>query len=344
MVHSLGIQRIIVASISCLALVLLSLVVPSSAWANSSAPTVTRATSQRFANPIAITAHGKYVWVVDNSGGPDQHGLIYRINSSTGQTLPIRNPLIHAPAWVYSDGTNLWIGTQSGDGLIPSLLKLTIATNHVTRVMSKGVNGPVAMTTNGKYLWLLNDNGGSSVTRIDMATGAFTTNNSTETAGENAITSDKTYVWVSGAHLLRISIATNKVKVLDQRHFTDTNEIVSHGANVWFLAGNRHLTEMNAVSDKYRSFYNPAFQFSPAISIDGRNIWMSDDYDRDVLLFHVDTGKVTDVNSPDFSSQTLGLMPYAITSDGSHAWVTVKCNKIVNYKSVACSYVDRLSP
>ncbi len=329
--------------LSFLSVTLISLVVPASAWANGSSPHVTSASPQRFDNPVAITAHGKYVWVADDSGGAQHHGALYRIDIANGQTLPIINSLFDSPLWMYTNGVDIWIANQFGNPA-HSLLQLNIATNQLSRVASKGVNGPVDMTSQGKYLWLLNANGGSSVTRMNIATGAFTTNDAVVTAGENSITSDKSYVWVAGARLLRISEATNKVKVIEPNHFTNTSEIVSYGNDLWFRSGNRHLIEMDKTSGKIRSFYNPAFEFSLNLTTNGHFVWMADSENRSVVQFNAATGKVTEINSPDFLSRTVQLTPFSITSEGTNVWVSVLCDKVVDYKTVACAMVDEVRP
>src|SRR5580704_10880317 len=149
-------RRSFAVVLCCCLAALFSLVAPASAWAEGS-PIVTSASSTRFVNPVAITAHGKYIWVADDSGGAQHHGSLYRIDIANGQTLPIFSSLFDSPLWIYTNGVDVWIANQFGSPA-HSLLKLNIATNQLSRVASKGVNGPSYMTSHGKYLWLLNAN------------------------------------------------------------------------------------------------------------------------------------------------------------------------------------------
>ena len=94
----------LVAGVSLVASLLISL---PNAGAQGSTPTATLETSQRYFNPVAIFAHGKYLWVADYSAGAQHHGAIYRIDIATGKTMPIFSSLFDDPLWIYSDGTDL---------------------------------------------------------------------------------------------------------------------------------------------------------------------------------------------------------------------------------------------
>jgi hypothetical protein len=134
------------------------------------------------------------------------------------------------------------------------------------------------------------------------------------------------------------------VKVIDRSRFMDTDAIVSHGADLWFRSGNRHLIEMNKASGAIKSFYNPAFEVSSTLATNGRFVWMAGDLSNTVLQFNVRTGKVLTINSPHLFNRSLNMVPFAIASEGARVWVTVLCNKLVKSGFVACGTVDRITP
>jgi hypothetical protein len=320
---------------------------PSSAWAQGSKPVVRFQSSQKYFNPVAVFAHGKYLWVADNGGGAQHHGAIYRIDIATGKTVPIFSSLFDDPLWIFSDGTDLWIANQYGGAITNgnwsgSLLKLNIATNKLSKVVNKAIDGPTHMTSDGKYLWFMN--AGSVLMRMNIATGAFTANNSPVTAGEGVITSDKNYVWVGGARLLRISKATNKIKVIDPNRLTDINELDSTGTHLWVQWGNRHLVDLNIATGAIKSFYNPMFEFNYGIATNGHDVWMTDSYNRTVLQFDATTGKVMEIDSPIYSTLSNPSSLFAITSEGKHLWVTMNCEKLVNGLVAACGTVVKITP
>jgi sugar lactone lactonase YvrE len=348
LVTSLTTKKALVSGVAALALLMFSFT-PSRAWANGTTPVVTPASAQLYFSPVAVVAHGKYVWVADNGGGAQHHGAIYRIDIATGKTVPIFSPLLDDPMSIFSDGTDLWIANGEGGTIYNgawsgTLLKLNIATSTLSQVVSKAVRGPKEMTSNGRYLWILNGDGGSQLTRMNIATGEFTTNDSLVTAGEGTITSDKTYVWVGGARLLRISKATDKIKVIDPKRLTDIQALVSDGTHLWVRWGNRDLVEMDIATGTIKSIYNPMFESAPNITTNGRYLWMSDSYDKTVLQFDATTGKVTEINSPAYSSRRTAQSVYAVTSEGTTVWVTVSCNKLAHGVFVACGTVQKITP
>jgi hypothetical protein len=319
-----------------------------SAWAGTT-PTVTPASSQFYFSPVAVFAYGKYLWVADNSGGAQRHGAIYRIDIATGKTRPIFSPLFNDPTSIFSDGTDLWIANQYGGPIYNgsasgTLLKLNIATNQLSKVTGQAVKGPLTMTSNGKDLWILNGDGGSQVTRMNITTGSFTNNDSLVTAGEDAITSDKNYVWVGGARLLRISKVTNKITVIDPKGLTDIGALASDGSHLFVRWGNRYLVDMNIATGAMKSFYSPMFEFAPNITTNGRYVWMSDNYDRTMLQFDSTTGKVAEINSPAFSNPRLALSVSTVTSEGTTVWVGVNCSKLTKGVLVACGTVQKITP
>jgi DNA-binding beta-propeller fold protein YncE len=336
---------VLVAGISLVASLLIAL---PNAGAQGSTSTVTLENSQRYFNPVAVVAHGKYLWVADNSAGVTHHGAIYRIDIATGKTIPIVSSLFDDPLWIYSDGTDLWIANQYGGAIVNgswagSILKLDIATNTLTKVVNKAIVGPTEMTSDGKYLWFIGR--GSELLRMNIASGAITVNNSLATAGESVIASDKNYVWVGGARLLRISKATNKIKVIDPNRLTGIHALVSDGTNLWVQWGNRHLVELNIATGALKSTYNPMFEFNEGLVTTGNDVWMTDYYNRTVLEFDSATGKVTEIDSPLYSviggtQQEL----FAITSEGKHLWVTTNCSQLVNGLPKPCGTVLKITP
>jgi hypothetical protein len=212
----------------------------------------------------------------------------------------------------------------------------------LTKVLDKAILQPYEMTSNGKYLWFVNGVGGSALTRMDIATGASTTNDSLLTAAEVTIASDNNYVWVGGSRLLRVSKATNKIKVIDPK-LTGIRALASNGTTLWALWGNRHLVEMNIATDKIKSFYNPMFQFTPGLAMSGHDIWMIDSYDHTVLRFDTISGTVTEINSSVFSSTRYSKSLFALTSEGKRVWVSVLCDKFVDGVDDACGTVQEIT-
>jgi DNA-binding beta-propeller fold protein YncE len=324
-----------------------SLAVASPAGAQGSKPVVTLETTQKYVKPVALVAHGDYLWVDDNSGGPQHRGAIYRIDIATGKTVAIFSPLFDDPVHIFSDGTDLWIANQSGGAVVDgnpagSLLKLNIATSALSKVTDKAIVGPTQMTSDGKYLWFIDS--GSVLMRLNIATGSITANDSIITAGEGTITSDKHYVWVGGARLLRISKATNKIKVIDANRLTDINALVSDGTNLWVQWGNRHLVELNIASGALKSTYDPRFEFNYGLATNGRDVWMTDYYNRTVLQFDAATDNVTEINSPLYSKLGPPSNLSAITSEGKHVWVALDCEDLVNGQPDPCATVVKITP
>ncbi len=308
----------------------------------SSKPVVVTASSQRFSNPVAISVHGKYLWIVDDSGGTAHHGELYRVAIATGQTTPIPSPLFDEPMWVYTDGTDVWTANMNNDSATGALLEVNVATDHVSRLSAKGINGPLGMTSTGKYLWILND--GSTLTRLNTATGATTTNTATVTAGENSIASDQRYVWLTGARLLRISEATSQIKVIDPNEFTDTSQVLSNGTDILIRSGNRHIFEIDIATGKIlKSFYNPQFEFSLNMTTNWHDVWMSDNEQSSVLQLDLATGTVTSITSPSFS-HVKGLTPWSVSAKGSTVWVSVLCSRFVNGVVPICGTVQKINP
>ena len=322
---------------------------PANAGAQGSKPIVTLETSQRYFNPVAVFAHGQYLWVADNSAGPQHHGAIYRIDIATGQSLPIFSSLFDDPLWIYSDGTDLWIANQDGGAIVNgnwagSILKLNIATNKLTKIVSTAIVGPTQMTSDGKYLWFMGS--GSEILRLNIATNAISVNNSPLTAGESVIASDRNYVWVGGARLLRISKVTDKIKVIDPNRLTDINSLISDGTHLWVRWGNRHLVELNIATGALKSTYNPMFEFNDGLATNGHDVWMTDYYNRTLLQFDAATGKVTEINSPLYSAlgAKLEQQIFAITSEGKHVWVTTGCSGLAHGQPKACGTVVKITP
>ena len=220
-----------------------------------------------------------------------------------------------------------------------------IATNKLSKVLNNAALGASEMTSDGTYRWCLRGIGGP-MTRMNIATGSSSTNNSLATAGEGVITSDKNYVWVGGARLLRISKATNKIKVIDPSRLTDINQLVATGTHLWVQWGNRHLVDFDIATGAIKSFYNPKFEFNYGLATNGHDdVWMTDSYDRTILQFDATTGKVTEINSPLYSKLDTSSHLFAITSEGKHLWVTMDCEKLVNGMiATACGTVLRITP
>jgi hypothetical protein len=221
---------------------------------------------------------------------------------------------------------------------------LNIATNTLTKIVSKKIVGPTQMTSDGKYLWFMCS--GSEVLRMDIATGAITVNNSLVTAGESVIASDKNYVWVGGARLLRISKATNKIKVIDPNRLADIHALVSDGTHLWVQWGNRHLVELDIPTGALKSTYDPMFEFNYGLATNGHDVWMTDYYNHTVLQFDAAAGKVTKINSPLYSKLNVPFQQqvFAITSEGRHLWVTTGCSDLDNGQPKACGTVVKITP
>jgi hypothetical protein len=327
--------------------VLASLLIASpNAGAQSSKPIVTLETSQKYFGPIADFAHGNYLWVLDHDGGPKHNGAVYRIDIVTGKTVAILSSLFDNPLWLFSDGTDLWITNEYGGPNVNgyaggSLLKLNIATNQLSKIVNKAIVGPTQMTSDGKNLWLLCDD---SVLRMNIATGVITANIPVVTDGESAITADKNYVWVGGAQLLRISKSTNKFKVIDAKRLTDIGSLIADGKDVWVRWGNRHLVELNIATGAMKSTYNPMFESNDGLATNGRDVWMTDYYNRTVLQVDTATGTVTEINSPLYSKWGTQSQVWAITSEGKHVWVTATCEPVVLTVIKACGTVLKITP
>jgi hypothetical protein len=328
--------------------VLASLAIASpDAGATGSKPVATLATGQRFFNPVADFAYGEYLWVLDNNGGPKHLGALYRVDIATGKTEAIFSSHFDDPLWLYSDGTDVWIANQYGGAVVNgnwagSILKLNIATNKLNAIVNKAIVGPTQMTSDGKYLWFLDS--GSVLMRMNIATGALTANNSLVTAGEDTITADKNYVWVGGARLLRISKATNAIKVIDAKRLTGIRTLVSDGTHLWVQWGNRHLVDLNIKTGATTSIYNPMFEFNYGLVTNGHDVWMTDNHDRTVLQVDAATEKVSEIDSPLYSTLGNPSEVWGITSEGSNLWVTLLCSKLVDGASTACGAVAKITP
>src|ERR1700691_2350794 len=179
-VRTLGTRTALAAIVAGGSLVGSLFITSPTAGAQGAKPVATLESNQRYFGPVAIFAHGKYLWVADNSGGAQHHGSIYRIDIATGKSVEIVSSLFDDPLWIFSDGTDLWIANQYGGAVVNgnwagSLLKLNIATNKLTKIVNNQIVGPTQMTSDGKYLWFMG--AGSEVLRMNIATEAITVDN-----------------------------------------------------------------------------------------------------------------------------------------------------------------------
>lgn len=191
-----------------------------------------------------------------------------------------------------------------------------------------GISGPLAISADGKHVWVANTNG-NSVTELSAATGGLVRvikGADTGIAGPDAIYSDGSYVWVAngGNNSITVLSATDgsvDANLNDPSYMFDYPDGIGvYGSHVWIAnASNNSVTEMKRTTGALIQVITGSGLNDPsAIVADARNVWVTNR-----------KGSVTDF------SESRGLFegtisspsdhfadPTAIADDGSHLWVT----------------------
>ncbi len=217
-------------------------------------------------------------------------------------------------------------------------LKHAMTTSHaVTVINDVSFNTPTAITSDNSYVWVTNQNGGTSgngsVSKINIATGAVTEIASSTFDDPDAITSDGTNVWVASdgggtsgnGSVSKINIATGAVTEIASSTFIDPFGISSDGTNVWVAnndggtSGNGSVSKINIATGAVTEIDSSTFNTPVGIVSNGTDVWVANQDggtggNGSVSELDVATGAVTEINSPTFNYLT------SIAVDNSNVW------------------------
>ena len=195
------------------------------------------------------------------------------------------------------------------------------------------LNGPDAVASNGKYVWVAN-NSSNSVTELLASTGAVVQviggagGAKDEFNAPDAIALDGTHVWVSngGNNSVTELLATKGalVQVISDPSdgFDGPDAISSDGTHVWVANSNGDsITELAAstgalvqvISDPSDGFGGPS-----AVASDGTDVWVANGSGDSVTELAASSGALVQV----ISDPSDGFdVPDALALDGTHVWV-----------------------
>ena len=253
----------------------------TTSFAEASAESVVVINNLGLVDPVAITAHGKYVWIAD-LGGDGKNGQVVRVTASTGAHLSITSPLLNDPSDLISDGSYVWV--VNGTHFVPanaSISRIDIATNKVTLVRKLSSTGFPSLAIAGRYLWV---SGVSypALLRINRTTLSTTKVTSKLFLGVGAIAADRHYLWVARddggplgrGSLSRVSLATGAVKGVNSPFFNDPVTVTSNGAFVWMPASEHVVVKVDIANGKTVKVSSKSFSTSQWIESTPRDVYV----------------------------------------------------------------------
>ncbi len=240
------------------------------------------------AEPEAVSSDGTHVWVA-NSGS----GTVSEIDASTGtvvNTIKVDDGPLIAPLGVSSDGTHVWVTNYNSGNNTDGVIEIDPSTGTVIQTIPLGSNIYAGgVSSDGTHVWVTYLSGASLVSEIDASTGTvvntITIGNGSE--GSIAVSSDGTDVWVANVG--------GTVSEIDASTGTVVNTI-------------------------------PVGSDPVAVSSDGTHVWVANsgceafadcNFGVDGTVSEIDASTGTVVNTI-----PVGSDPVAVSSDGTHVWVT----------------------
>jgi titin len=293
-----------------------------------------------FNAPNGIATDSSYVWVANESGGPDDSGSVSKINIVTDAVTEIDSSSFNTPYAISSDGSDVWVVNQTGGpNGTGSVSKIDIATGAVTEIDSPSVINPYGISSDGTSVWVANDSGGTygngSVSKIDIATGAVTEIDSPSFNSPNAIASDGTNVWVTNGaggsdgngSVSKIDIATGDVTEINSSSFNNPYGVSPNGTSVWVANGLGGTGQSGSVSKiaiatgVVTEINSPTFDFPDGIASNSTNVWVVNSsggasFSGSLSDINAAAGTTSETDSSSFSS------PVDVALTAGAVWVT----------------------
>jgi hypothetical protein len=282
-------------------------------------------------DPVAICAHGKYVWIADLGANESQHGQVVRVTASTGAHLSITSPLINHPSALISDGSYVWV--VNGSHFSPShpfISRIDIATNKVTLVRKLSSPGFLdSLAIAGRYLWV-SGVAYPALLRINRTTLSTTKVTSDLFVGDETLAADRHYLWVASdaggllgrGSLVRLSLTTGDVKAVNSPFFNDAVTVTSNGTSVWMPASNHVVVKVDIATGKVIKVSSRSFSLSLWIASTKRDVYVMSVQDD---LLAGPGGALTQINAATDSLRVITskflTSPKGLAVLGSHVWV-----------------------
>ena len=141
-------------------------------------------------NPNGISADGTRVWIADYSDRS-----VGELSASTGALVQSLNYGFSAPVAISSDGSHVWVANRGNNSVAEMSASGGSPLDFISGP-SYDFNAPDAVSTDGTHVWVANQYG-NSVTEMSASTGALI-----QVIGgiisPDAVSSDGTHVWVAG--------------------------------------------------------------------------------------------------------------------------------------------------
>jgi hypothetical protein len=190
---------------------------------------------------------------------------------------------------------------------------------------------PCAIASDGTYLWVANDSGGSSgngfVSQIDITTGRVKSINSSLFNDPVAIAANGTTVWVlntlaSGSipSITQINVASGLANELDTPTINYATAIAATPTALWILDredgpnGSGALFELDIASGSINEIDSPSFDYPSSLAVTDNYVWVTNSQggpaaNGSVSEVNIATSAVTEIDSPIFNT------PSAIAAD-----------------------------
>jgi DNA-binding beta-propeller fold protein YncE len=197
----------------------------------------------------------------------------------------------------------------------------------VTLESSQKYFGPYADFAHGKYLWVLDHDGGpkhnGAVYRIDLATGKTVAVFSSLFDNPLWLFSDGTNLWITneyggpnvngsgGGSLLKLNIATSQLSKIVNKAIVGPSQMTSDGKYLWLLCSNS-LLRMNIATGAITANKSVVTDAESAITSDKKYVWVGGTQLLRIskstnTIKVIDAKRLTDIGS--------------LISDGKDVWV-----------------------
>jgi DNA-binding beta-propeller fold protein YncE len=182
-------------------------------------------------------------------------------------------------------------------------------------------SNPEGIAYDGRYIWVANDSGANSVTKID-ATSAVVVGTYPVGRAPDALAFDGKYIWVANSNSAQVEIldpATGKM-VNGYSAGIFPTDLVYDGTNMWVAdgfsasSGLGSVTKIRAVDGASEgTFTIPGMQLR-GLAYDGKSIWVCNAYSNTVSRLRAS-------NVALMGTFSTGKSPRAAAFDGSKIWI-----------------------
>ena len=260
--------------------------------------------------------------VVDVVGYTTNTGLLDLVNRVTAlETQGVAGP--QGPAGANGvNGTNGTNGANGDAGPLTSSCSATLRWDlpACQTATVTGLNGPIAVAFDGTYIWVANNGGSGTVSKINPDTGTVIGDPIAVGTGPHGVAFDGTNIWVTNR-------ASNTVSKIDPdtgtvtAPVTDLNRPVGvafDGTYIWVTnnAGTGTVSKIDPVTNAVIGTPIAVGSYPHAVAFDGTNIWVTNAGSGTVSKIDPDTGTV--IGTP----ITVDNLPLGVAFDGTNIWVT----------------------